>query len=56
MKIEILQVSRTPDEMLGKHGDYDDLFKRIIEPLTSADYTERFEELFKFHRSARDEI
>ena len=30
MKIGILQTGRTPDEMRVKHGDYDDLFKRML--------------------------
>ena len=30
MKIGILQTGRTPDEMRSKHGDYDDLFKRML--------------------------
>lgn len=30
MKIGILQTGRTPDEMREKHGDYDDLFKRML--------------------------
>ncbi|WP_281855964.1 type 1 glutamine amidotransferase [Litoreibacter halocynthiae] len=31
MKIGILQTGRTPDEMRAKHGDYDDLFKRLLD-------------------------
>lgn len=30
MKIGILQTGRSPDEMRTKHGDYDDLFKRLL--------------------------
>lgn len=30
MKIGILQTGRTPDELRAKHGDYDDLFKRML--------------------------
>lgn len=30
MKIGILQTGRTPEEMRQKHGDYDDLFKRLL--------------------------
>mgnify|MGYP003624117975 FL=1 len=30
MKIGILQTGRTPDELRAKHGDYDDLFKRLL--------------------------
>lgn len=30
MKIGILQTGRSPDELLTKHGDYDDLFKRLL--------------------------
>ena len=30
MKIGILQTGRSPDEMLAKYGDYDDLFKRLL--------------------------
>lgn len=31
MKIGILQTGRTPDEMRATHGDYDDLFKRMLD-------------------------
>lgn len=31
MKIGILQTGRTPDEMRADHGDYDDLFKRLLD-------------------------
>lgn len=31
MKIGILQTGRTPEEMNAKHGDYDDLFKRMLD-------------------------
>ncbi|MCO4838927.1 MAG: type 1 glutamine amidotransferase [Rhodobacteraceae bacterium] len=31
MKIGILQTGRTPDEMRDTHGDYDDLFKRLLD-------------------------
>ncbi|MDB4073583.1 type 1 glutamine amidotransferase [Ascidiaceihabitans sp.] len=31
MKIGILQTGRTPDEMRAKYGDYDDLFKRLLD-------------------------
>ncbi|GGA20230.1 type 1 glutamine amidotransferase [Neptunicoccus cionae] len=30
MKIGILQTGHTPEEMREKHGDYDDLFKRLL--------------------------
>lgn len=30
MKIGILQTGRSPDELRAKHGDYDDLFKRLL--------------------------
>ncbi|HBS51092.1 MAG TPA: glutamine amidotransferase [Rhodobacteraceae bacterium] len=30
MKIGILQTGRTPEEMRQAHGDYDDLFKRLL--------------------------
>jgi len=30
MKIGILQAGETPDEMRGKHGDYNDVFKRML--------------------------
>lgn len=30
MKIGILQTGRSPEEMRDKHGDYDDLFKRLL--------------------------
>jgi len=30
MKIGILQTGRSPDEMRSKHGEYDDLFKRML--------------------------
>lgn len=31
MKIGILQTGRTPEEMRAEHGDYDDLFKRMLD-------------------------
>jgi GMP synthase (glutamine-hydrolysing) len=31
MKIGILQTGRSPEEMAAKHGDYDDLFKRLLD-------------------------
>lgn len=31
MKIGILQTGRTPEEMRDVHGDYDDLFKRLLD-------------------------
>ncbi|MEM5477646.1 type 1 glutamine amidotransferase [Pacificibacter sp. AS14] len=31
MKIGILQTGRSPDEMRATHGDYDDLFKRLLD-------------------------
>ncbi len=31
MKIGILQTGRSPEEMREKHGDYDDLFKRLLD-------------------------
>lgn len=31
MKIGILQTGRTPDELRAKHGNYDDLFKRLLD-------------------------
>ncbi len=31
MKIGILQTGRTPAELRDKHGDYDDLFKRLLD-------------------------
>lgn len=30
MKIGILQTGRSPEEMRDRHGDYDDLFKRLL--------------------------
>ena len=30
MKIGILQTGRSPEEMRARHGDYDDLFKRML--------------------------
>lgn len=30
MKIGILQTGRSPDELRARHGDYDDLFKRLL--------------------------
>jgi GMP synthase-like glutamine amidotransferase len=30
MKIGILQTGRTPEEMRGQYGDYDDMFKRLL--------------------------
>ena len=30
MKIGILQTGRTPEEMRDKHGDYDDLFRKLL--------------------------
>jgi GMP synthase-like glutamine amidotransferase len=30
VKIGILQTGRTPEEMREKHGDYDDMFKRLL--------------------------
>lgn len=31
MKIGILQTGRTPDDLRARHGDYDDLFKRMLD-------------------------
>lgn len=31
MKIGILQTGRTPEELRARHGDYDDLFKRMLD-------------------------
>ncbi|WP_424990681.1 type 1 glutamine amidotransferase [Fluviibacterium sp. S390] len=31
MKIGILQTGRTPEELRARHGDYDDLFKRLLD-------------------------
>lgn len=31
MRIGILQTGRSPDELRVKHGDYDDLFRRLLE-------------------------
>lgn len=31
MRIGILQTGRSPEEMRDKHGDYDDLFKRLLD-------------------------
>ncbi|MCW1952012.1 MAG: type 1 glutamine amidotransferase [Octadecabacter sp.] len=31
MRIGILQTGRSPDEIIGKHGDYDDMFKRLLD-------------------------
>lgn len=31
MKIGILQTGRSPDELRDRHGDYDDLFKRMLD-------------------------
>lgn len=31
MKIGILQTGRTPDEIRADHGDYDDLFKQLLD-------------------------